>query len=374
MLRDLTIQNYRSFKDFQIDGLARVNLIVGMNNNGKTSLLESVYLLVNQGKFECLIDLLNSRGEIDVERLTRSASPASSGGLLSREVSRLNFLHIFYGHKLSFNHAINIQSQKEEPLLFQIQPQAIPKQLQISETVGYVDADVAAFELILSYSHDIERKLYVSSNGALRLGSSQSKNLFQTNLSLSANNQSVFLTTNNLDIEQLAVLWDSITLTPKEESVVAALQILESRVERISFTSRQTSNSGILLKLRGQLNPIPLGSMGDGMRRILTLAMSAVTVENGFLLVDEIDTGFHYQIQTDIWRLILEIAQKLNIQVFATTHSWDCVYAFEEALAQSKDGSIGKLFRLSMRDENIRAVEYTANDLSIAVRQGIEVR
>lgn len=43
MLRDLTIQNYRCFKDFQIDGLARVNLLVGMNNSGKTSLLEAVY-------------------------------------------------------------------------------------------------------------------------------------------------------------------------------------------------------------------------------------------------------------------------------------------------------------------------------------------
>lgn len=58
MLRDLTIQNYRCFKDFHIDGLARVNLIVGMNNSGKTSLLEAIYLLVNQGTAKCLADLL----------------------------------------------------------------------------------------------------------------------------------------------------------------------------------------------------------------------------------------------------------------------------------------------------------------------------
>jgi hypothetical protein len=72
------------------------------------------------------------------------------------------------------------------------------------------------------------------------------------------------------------MFWDGITLTPKEESVVAALQILEPNVERISFTSSQSYNSGILLKIRGQHTPIPLGSMGDGMRRILTLAMAAV--------------------------------------------------------------------------------------------------
>jgi len=31
MLRDLTIQNYRCFKDFNIDGLKQVNLFVGNN-------------------------------------------------------------------------------------------------------------------------------------------------------------------------------------------------------------------------------------------------------------------------------------------------------------------------------------------------------
>jgi predicted ATPase len=183
-----------------------------------------------------------------------------------------------------------------------------------------------------------------------------------------------FLATDNLGFDNLATLWDKITLTPKEESVVAALQILEPDVERISFTSSQTSNSGILIKLRGQPNPIPLGSMGDGMRRILTLVMTAVTAENGVLLVDEIDTGLHYQTQTDMWRLILEVAQQLNVQVFATTHSWDCITAFQEALAQLEDSSVGKLFRLSRKDENIRAVEYTPDELSIAVRQSIEVR
>jgi len=49
MLRDLTIKNYRAFKDFSIDGLARVNLIVGDNNAGKTSFLEAVYLLASRG-------------------------------------------------------------------------------------------------------------------------------------------------------------------------------------------------------------------------------------------------------------------------------------------------------------------------------------
>jgi len=122
-------------------------------------------------------------------------------------------------------------------------------------------------------------------------------------------NSNFFLTTSNINYQQMAMFWDEITLTPKKESVVAALQILEPNIERISFTTRQTSSSGILLKLRGQDYPINLGSMGEGMRRILSLAMADVTVENGFLLVDEIEVGLYYEAQTDMWRLVLSTAK-----------------------------------------------------------------
>ncbi len=62
MLRDITIENYRCFKDFTITGLGRVNLIVGSNEIGKTSFMEAVYLLVNHGKPESLLSLLSNRG------------------------------------------------------------------------------------------------------------------------------------------------------------------------------------------------------------------------------------------------------------------------------------------------------------------------
>ena len=66
MLRDLTIQNYRCFQEFQIDDLARVNLIVGGNNTGKTSLLEAIYLYVTQNHPSSLVSLLENRGEISI--------------------------------------------------------------------------------------------------------------------------------------------------------------------------------------------------------------------------------------------------------------------------------------------------------------------
>ena len=186
--------------------------------------------------------------------------------------------------------------------------------------------------------------------------------------------QARFLTTRYLGYDELALLWDEITLTPKEDRVVEALQILEPSVRRISFTSRQTSNSGILLKLAGQDEPVPLGSMGDGMRRILALIASLVTVEGGVLLVDEIDTGLYYGVLTDMWRMLLETAARLKVQVFATTHSLDCVRSFQDALANRAESDIGLLIRLEREGDDIKAITYTKDELAIAVQQGIEVR
>jgi AAA15 family ATPase/GTPase len=381
MLRDLTIQNYRCFKDFHIDGLARVNLIVGMNNIGKTSLLEAVYLLINQGNPQCLLGLLEDRGEI-VPPTSSTSSRVTLGGSGLLSTRRYQIRHIFQGHQFGFNQTINLQSQKELSLSLKIQLRSVTRQEQSLEDIPDFDMsvedtseiDFSLVELYLSYGSDLEMRVPVREDGSLEARSFRlTRQQSQTNPFL-LTQPFQFLTTSNQTFDKLATMWDKINLTPEEEKVVAALQILEPDVKRIGFTSRLTSNSGILLKLDKQSDPIPLGSMGEGMRRILSLAMAAVTAENGFLLVDEIETGLYYETQTDMWRLILEVAQQLNVQVFATTHSWDCISAFQEALSQVEDSSVGKLFRLSKRDETIRPVAYTADELAIAVPHSIEVR
>ena len=185
---------------------------------------------------------------------------------------------------------------------------------------------------------------------------------------------SKLITTNHLGYDELAILWDDITLTSKEDKIVEALQILEPKVNRLSFTSRQTSNSGVLLRLDNQDEPIPLGSMGDGMRRILAIIASLVNVGDGTFLVDEIDTGLYYATLKNMWKLIFQTASKQDAQVFATTHSWDCVKAFQEALVEFKNPDFGRLIRIEKINEQIKEVPYSINELSIAVKQDIEVR
>jgi len=354
-------------------------LIVGSNNIGKTALLEAIYLLVNQENLQSLIDVLTNRGEIS-EKAPLTGSPTIN--------STYELKYIFNGFAFQTGKNINISSNQ------------LSLKIEIKDDINDIESNLLnpldiffsvlqfqdmispVFRLIFIYNNE-EISLLVNSNGSTTSQAfhklQQYQKLFKSH-KISNNSRNLqapigsLVTINNWDFVRLASLWDEITLTPKEENVISALKILEPNVERISFTSKQTDNSGVLIKIKDQPNPLPIGIMGAGMQQMLTLAMVAVTSENGYLLVDEIETGLYYEKQVDMWRLIFGIAQKLNIQVFATTHSWDCVAAFNEAIEELADESIGKLFRLDNKYQKIRAVEYTPEVLSSAVRQGIEVR
>jgi hypothetical protein len=286
---------------------------------------------------------------------------------------------LFYNHILDSESKLFIGSQKDYFLDVIISYNNNFEELYKEEDV--VSKKIAgSYNLALSRTKEDLNTFYlakVNQKGAASTSftkySKESEN-YEQNHYLVKNKPSILMTSERLRFDTLAEMWDEIALTPKEDKVVKALQILEPDVERFTLTRGQTAASSILVKLRGREHPVTLGSMGEGMKQILTLVMAAVTVENGILLVDEIETGLYYDVQADMWRLLIEIAQELNIQIFATTHSWDCVSAFAAALSETQDSDLGKLFRLDWRGELIRAIDYPAEQLEKAVDYGIEVR
>jgi predicted ATP-dependent endonuclease of OLD family len=86
-----------------------------------------------------------------------------------------------------------------------------------------------------------------------------------------------------------------------------------------------------------------------------------------------IENGIHYSVQPDLWRLIFHVAQRLNVQVFATSHSWDCLKAFQIAADENKEEE-GVLVRLDHADDGVLTRQLNERDLGIAVRDQIEIR
>ena len=107
----------------------------------------------------------------------------------------------------------------------------------------------------------------------------------------------------------------------------------------------------------------------------LGVALALANSRDGFLLIDEAENGIHHSVQPDFWRMVFKTAHANNVQVIATTHSFDCVRGFAQALTECEEGD-GALVRLEQKDGEMRAVEYSERNIKAATKQsiGIEVR
>jgi hypothetical protein len=171
-------------------------------------------------------------------------------------------------------------------------------------------------------------------------------------------------------------LWDKISLTPAEEEVKKYLKIISPEIENIALISLPENENKrcFIVKLRNIGKRVLLSTLGEGVNRMLNIILSLVNAKQGILLIDEIENGIHYSIHSKVWELIFTLSEELQVQVFATTHSWDCIDGFQRALNSFHDPSQCLLLRLSKREEEIFATTFNARELAIATRENIEVR
>jgi hypothetical protein len=126
-----------------------------------------------------------------------------------------------------------------------------------------------------------------------------------------------------------------------------------------------------------QRHELPLAGLAaddhHGVVRTFGIALALVNAKGGVLLVDEVENGIHYSVLPDLWRLTFDVAARLDVQVFATSHSWDCIEAFQKAAEENKVEE-GVLVRIDRKDDTTRAVLYDEREVGIAVEGRIEVR
>jgi hypothetical protein len=184
----------------------------------------------------------------------------------------------------------------------------------------------------------------------------------------------VFVPPSGVREDLLGVLWDRTTLTEWEPMILDALRIIVPGLQGLSFVIEGARRRVPVAKLRDIPRPVPLRNMGDGVNRLLSISLAMVNAREGFLLVDEFENGLHYSVQEEVWRAVLSLASTLHVQVFATTHSWDCIQAFAFAANGSAEVD-GMLHRIENRGrDTLRVIEMSEADLAIVARQRIEVR
>jgi len=177
--------------------------------------------------------------------------------------------------------------------------------------------------------------------------------------------------------DKITELWDGVALTESEEFVTRTLNLVTGpELERLAAIGDSSGPRGrrrrVVAKLKSRAQPVPLKRLGDGVQRLLGIALALSNCQNGILLIDEVENGIHYSILRKLWALIFQAAHDRNIQVIAATHSWDCIASFAHA-ANATD-EVGALIRLEGAEDGPYPVYYSEQELKIAAGQRIEVR
>ncbi|QTA82804.1 AAA ATPase-like domain-containing protein [Desulfonema limicola] len=342
MLNSLYIKNYRLFKELRINSLKRFNLIIGKNNIGKSSLLEAVTTFLN--KDDIIIKIIEDM-------------------LYSGEWDDSNFISIFDSFASLFYK--NRDLDKEINNFY----------------IGEDEHKGISFCLNYKKGNKLKRDAYIEVKKNNKDKAEKISILdiqFQQNILSGSTNTKHDIVKSALPtayIHSLALKWSKIVLTEKEDHVIEALRIIDKNIERIAFVDTNTTKKAIV-KFHNSSQPFSLSSMGDGIFKILRTVLTLVHCENGTLLIDEFENGLHWSVQLELWKIIYHLAYKLNIQIFATTHSRDTLWAFQQAaLSQGHedDTRVIKLKHLPKR-QNIKAVEVDIKEVKQIMEQGLEIR
>jgi ABC-type branched-subunit amino acid transport system ATPase component len=383
MIESIKIAGYRGLRDLSMNGLGRVNLLVGKNNSGKTSVLEALYLMAARADPAAIWRVLSRRGE-QIMDLPDSV-----------QVSRIevDICHLFYGHALDVGTRMTMQTRNETrvgSLTFEISEEkreanpALFAQLQAQLQTEDEGLGPRHMISITGDPEPLAKALPLSSRGGLRRDVMRSITM-DTGPMRDGSDGSYprFITTDSLSIQEIQAEFSRIALSPREERVIRALQFIEPKIERMAIAgtafptgSGWPMRGGLKVRLSGQNEPVPIGSLGDGIWRLMTLAIVVSGMEDGLLLIDEIDAGLHYTVLEKMWTFIADAAKEFNVQVFATTHSADCVNSLAAVCrADTKVGGQATIQRIEAEgtvayDE----AEIVALARMACTRKGVEVR
>jgi hypothetical protein len=187
-----------------------------------------------------------------------------------------------------------------------------------------------------------------------------------------------YITTDSANSLELQRFWNDISLKPEEDRVVEALRIIDPKIERIAPVVGQPIFGGFS-QIRGSFfvrrdgeDRIPIGSLGDGLWRMFALAVILIKANGGLLLIDEIDTGLHHTVMEQMWRFINTVSKENRTQVFATTHSNDCVHALASICSDNESATDVTIHRLE--ENKRRTIPFSESEIRIAADSNIEIR
>lgn len=340
MLSNLDIKSFRAFQSMELKALKRVNLIVGSNDVGKTSILEALVLMLG--------------GQNDVNHLPQTFRSTP------REQSRDDFDNFWSW--LFF--------QKDQT-----------KPFRLSGNFGESG-------ITLTFKREEHQK------GALvcfRAQGTGNKHMFTYNWDHEPPQVGFHQIPDGL--AKLSVLPVKPTepsadaelfnlvapLNPSgEEKIESAMREIEPALRRLRYAKLRKSSQPLVYVDLGLPNAIPSTQMGQAFARVLHIYCQLMASGSKVLLIDEIENGIYFANLPKFWRGIFATLADLDVQMFATTHSWECLTAAHREACQRADKNGGiydlNVIRLDRMDWGIKATEFGKEEMEAAIANGWDMR
>ncbi len=389
ILKNLRIKNFRLFENLEFNRLGRINLLVGRNNAGKSTVLEALRIYATVGSPKLLQELLknhdeagSSNGRFRFESFfPYNFSPTEEekepiiyiGNIDQDDYLTMKNTYFILEEPSTANSGDEksllrrlLQRRKQEVNYQDVSKyDRVRQALKIEACNSRLNHDIVRnqldppgiFNIWLDYRSFDEDDYEVGDDW-----------LFEHNVTVLCFHVPSGLLSDRI----LKDLWEKISGTSHSKRVVEALQLIDPKVEAFVFIGL-TPFVNI-----GNDQLVPLKRSGEGMSRLLQLVLSMINAKGGLLLIDEFENGLHYSVQPKVWQLLMELATKLDVQVFATTHSWDCVTAFQEGIAQSNEteSMLFHLGRSALTSDQgkVVATAYDKEELELVSQVNLEVR
>lgn len=359
MYQSFEISNFRCLDEFSMTDLEQVNLIAGVNNVGKTTILEALFLHCGAYNPQLTFKLNAFRGIESIMYKPGQMMDTPWDSLFS-EFDMSKEIKIVGDDKKTGIRTIRLKTVTDPEKLMKIS-QLIERDINKNVEIPMFFESTHVLELenesngLRSYYQIIDQK-------GIRTIPIPPPPPFPTLFQGSRYHEPL-----NLDVERFSKL----ELEGNLDRLIESLQVIEPRLRDLSLIF--TSGFPLIHGDIGLNRPIPLHFMGEGMVRFMTLLLAIGNSPNGVILIDEIENGLHHSVLQEVWKVVGNAAREFNTQVFATTHSLECIVGAHNAFVE--DGLYDfSLHRLERINKDIRAVRYDQETLDAAFEIGLEVR
>ena len=308
MYTSFHIQNFRCFHGLTIEPLARVNLICGKNNAGKTALLEALWVHTHPTRPRQALQIEQARG------LPRMGATAPFADIFLNYQPQSTINLAAKGHWDEESRSLDITPVHRRPETYS----PWPVLSEDGEEPELFSDSEDEYELRFEYydgPEDIPLNAnvwaYQDASGQLQIREDSSPRP-----PIAARSQFEFASRRPIRPD-LASRLGKAELEGYLPYFEDMLQILEPRLKSLTTIVNNDGTPHIYARLENNLR-LPIAAMGEGTGRLLSMALRFPYAKDGIILIDEIENGLHHSVLVDVWKSLDWLSRKFNVQVFAT--------------------------------------------------------